>query len=233
MSCLRLHSRASVPTAPRKYLVVTIVEAFTDQKSGNSTPRCSKTVSPVLQFVCTTSRRSQVTSSYGCAPLVLNTRSMCRPSPTCHEVLRCFPGFTVSVMPTSSPLILSILVCAAVSLFITAGKLVHPARALPHTRAGWSVLSGRGPRLREGLDGRSFRSLLDRRLVLSGRPTFAEAGDLGLEILGGLERAVDAREPQVGDLVELPKWLEDRQPDLVGRNLGLASPPQLVLDLLP
>ena len=30
--------------------VVTIVEAFTDQNSGNSTPFCSNTVSPVFQF---------------------------------------------------------------------------------------------------------------------------------------------------------------------------------------
>ena len=52
-----------MPTAPRKYFVVTIVEALADQKSGNSTPRCSKTVSPVFQLVCTTSRRSHVTSS--------------------------------------------------------------------------------------------------------------------------------------------------------------------------
>src|SRR3954453_18766648 len=37
MSWRRLCSRASVPTAPRKYLVVTMVEALTDQKSGNST----------------------------------------------------------------------------------------------------------------------------------------------------------------------------------------------------
>jgi hypothetical protein len=37
--------------------------ALTDQKSGNSTPRCSKIVSPVFQLVWTTSRRSQVTSS--------------------------------------------------------------------------------------------------------------------------------------------------------------------------
>ena len=37
-SCLRLRSRASVPTAPRKYLVVTMVEALTDQVEGNSTP---------------------------------------------------------------------------------------------------------------------------------------------------------------------------------------------------
>ena len=63
MSCFRPVSRAGVPTAPRKYLVVTIVEALTDQKSGNSTPRCSKIVSPVFQFCWTTSRRSQVTSS--------------------------------------------------------------------------------------------------------------------------------------------------------------------------
>jgi hypothetical protein len=52
-----------VPTAPRKYLVVTIVEALTDQDSGNSVSRCSKTVAPVFQFVWTTSRRSQVISS--------------------------------------------------------------------------------------------------------------------------------------------------------------------------
>ena len=55
--------------------MVTIVEALTLQKSGNSTPFCSKTTSPVLQLVCTTSRRSQVTSSYGCTPDV-KTRSM-------------------------------------------------------------------------------------------------------------------------------------------------------------
>src|SRR5665647_2861394 len=30
MSCLRLHSRTGVPTAPRKYLVVTMVLAFID-----------------------------------------------------------------------------------------------------------------------------------------------------------------------------------------------------------
>src|SRR5512139_39296 len=94
MSCLRLHSRASVPTAPRKYLVVTIVEALTDQKSGNSTPRCSKTVSPVFQLVWTTSRRSQVISSYGCTPSVLKILSIFRPAP----VLAAAPPLTVSVM---------------------------------------------------------------------------------------------------------------------------------------
>src|SRR4051794_7644685 len=65
------HSRTSVPTAPRKYFVVTMLAAFTDQKSGNSTPRCSKLIEPSRQFVMTTSRRSQVTSSYGCTPAVV------------------------------------------------------------------------------------------------------------------------------------------------------------------
>src|SRR5919112_663461 len=106
MSCLRLHSRASVPTAPRKYLVVTIVLALTDQKSGNSTPRCSKTDSPVFQFVWTTSRRSQLSSSYGCTPSVLKTRSIfiprLRPC-TPLDVLRADP-LTVSV--TCCPLCL-------------------------------------------------------------------------------------------------------------------------------
>src|SRR6476659_1175852 len=79
MSCLRLHSRCGVPTAPRKYLVVTMFAALTDQKSGNSTPRCSKLIEPSRQFVMTTSRRSQLTSSYGCTPAVVYTRSTTRP----------------------------------------------------------------------------------------------------------------------------------------------------------
>src|SRR5918911_1118843 len=76
MSCLRLHSRSGVPTAPRKYLVVTMFTALTDQKSGNSTPRCSKLIEPSRQLVMTTSRRSQLTWSYGCTPGVVKTRSI-------------------------------------------------------------------------------------------------------------------------------------------------------------
>src|SRR5215212_2849375 len=99
MSCLRLHSRASVPSAPRKYFVVTIVDAFTDQKSGNSTPRCSKTDSPVFQLVWTTSRRSQLSSSYGCTPGVLKTRSIFMP------LLRpCFVALPLTVSVTCCPL---------------------------------------------------------------------------------------------------------------------------------
>src|ERR1700710_2474328 len=79
MSCLSDHSRTGVPTAPRKYLLVTMLEALTDQEFGNSTPRCSKLTVPSRQLVMTTSRRSQVTSSYGWTPAVVKTRSIRSP----------------------------------------------------------------------------------------------------------------------------------------------------------
>src|SRR5512133_733253 len=100
MSCLRLCSRAGVPSAPRKYLVVTMVDALTLQQSGNSTPFCSKTTSPVFQLVCTTSRCSQVTSSYGCTPEV-KTGSMLSPARFGFELLlsdRPFAEWVVSVI---------------------------------------------------------------------------------------------------------------------------------------
>src|SRR3712207_6516696 len=49
--------------------------------AGNSTPRCSKLIEPSRQFVMTTSRRSQVTSSYGGTPAVEKTRLTFRPFP--------------------------------------------------------------------------------------------------------------------------------------------------------
>src|SRR5512139_3191235 len=144
MSCLRLHSRTSVPTAPRKYFVVTIVEALTDQKSGNSTPRCSKTASPVFQFVWTTSRRSQVISSYGCTPSVLKTRSIF--SPLLLRV-RADP-LTVSVMNCSCPLILASLPsalrnCCACCFFTPgAGEAPNIARTAQRFSPEQRALSG-------------------------------------------------------------------------------------------
>src|SRR3989440_9689642 len=81
MSWRRLHSRSGVATAPRKYFVVTMLAELTLQKFGNSTPRCSKLTDPSRQFVITTSRRSQVTSSYGWTPSVVHTRARRRPLP--------------------------------------------------------------------------------------------------------------------------------------------------------
>src|SRR5664279_3235096 len=61
-------SRYQLRIEPMVSSTARMKDALTDQKSGNSTPRCSKTVSPLFQFVWTTSRRSQVTSSYGWTP---------------------------------------------------------------------------------------------------------------------------------------------------------------------
>src|SRR6478609_6994085 len=104
ISWRRVRSRASVPTAPRKYFVVTMVEALTDQKSGYSTARCSKTVSPVFQLVCTTSRCSHVTSSYGCTPGVVKMRSIVSPVRTTwgFASLVVVEAFAVSLMCSSS-----------------------------------------------------------------------------------------------------------------------------------
>src|SRR6478609_6932892 len=139
MSCLRLHSRTSVPTAPRKYFVVTMVEALTDQKSGYSTPRCSKTVTPVFQLVCTTSRRSHVSSSYGCTPAVLKTRSIFIPP----SVLAVLP-LTVSVIPLASRLSrLSVrsLLLAPTALGLRADVGGPGARSFPTAHAGPSGVS--------------------------------------------------------------------------------------------
>src|SRR3954451_8115831 len=90
--------------------------------------------------------------------------------------------------------------------------LVRPARSFPTTRravcgssSGYGVWCGRG--------------LLH-----------AEQRYLVLEVVGGAERLVDAREPQVGDRVERPQRPEDRHPDLVGWDLGGALVAQRVLD---
>src|SRR4051794_28203565 len=81
MSWRRLFSRWGLPTAPRKYFVVTMLVALMLHSAGNSTPRCSKLIDPSRQLVMTTSRRSQVTSSYGCTPAVVKTRLTFRPLP--------------------------------------------------------------------------------------------------------------------------------------------------------
>ncbi len=83
-----------------------MVDAFWLQKSGNSTPFCSKMLSPVRQLVWTTSRRSQVTASYGCTPGVVYTRSTVSPLRTSFGrsalALRCGWPDAVSVMSAPS-----------------------------------------------------------------------------------------------------------------------------------
>jgi hypothetical protein len=62
--------------------------------------------------------------------------------------------------------------------------------------------------------------------------TGPELGDLLLEVLQRRERAVHAREAEIGHLVELPQRPQDRQPHLVARHLGRAGRADGVLDLL-
>jgi len=58
----------------------------------------------------------------------------------------------------------------------------------------------------------------------------AQLADRLLEVLCGLEGAVDAREAQPGDLVERAKRAEDGQADLVGRDLRPALAAERILD---
>src|SRR3954463_3286345 len=81
-----------------------MLTAFTDQKSGNSTPRCSKLIEPSRQLVMTTSRRSQATSSYGCTPGVVWMRSIRSPLAVLLPLARELRAglLAVSVMPPPS-----------------------------------------------------------------------------------------------------------------------------------
>src|SRR6266545_197435 len=218
MSCFRLHSRSGVPTAPRKYLVVTMLAALTDQKSGNSTPRCSKLTEPSRQFVITTSRRSHVTWSYGCTPGVVKTRPIRSPLPVLppDRFAPLAEPLTVSVMPSSSwttpcppwesrpasppgaPICLPLFRCSAL-----------PCRSLVYV-VGPVVL-------RHGCCG----GLL-----------CAQQGDLGLEVLERLEAAVNRREAQVCHFVQLPQRPEDREADVVCLDLGAAGGAYGLLDTL-
>src|SRR6478735_2339636 len=140
---------------------------------------------------------------------------MVRPLPA--PLVAPFVGFTVSVMNSSSEsLVMFALVFRSVLLVMvsatTDGGAPGP-RASPHPgRVVCGLSGGYGVRLaRRGLDRLDHR----RR----GGLLHAEQRDLVLEVVGGAERLVDAREPQVGDRVERPQRAQDGQPDLVGRHL--------------
>src|SRR5690349_5453600 len=180
MSCLSETSRCSVPTAPRKYLVVTMFAALTDHSTGNSTPRCSKLTEPSRQLVMTTSRRSHSTSSYGWTPAVVWTRSMRSRAPLRGAGAVTFvASLTVSVMLVPR-------------LFVVE---VQQPRRPRHS----SVVGVVSVRRSGGLAGRCERArgpCVGQAVAVAG----AQGGDLRLEVGERLERAVDAGEPQVGDL---------------------------------
>ncbi len=67
-------SRSGVPSVPRKYFWATMLVAFTDHATGNSTSRCSNATVPSFQLLIRASRRSHTTSSYGSTPGDVNNR---------------------------------------------------------------------------------------------------------------------------------------------------------------
>src|SRR5215211_1434536 len=238
MSCRRLCSRAGVPSAPRKYFVVTMVEALTLQKSGNSTPFCSKTTSPVFQLVCTTSRRSQVISSYGCSPDV-KTRSMVSPAGFGVELALSDRPFAERVVSVISAFLVCyrrhhrrrwIGECSDISKLFPAS--LDAARSLlgwPDASAvsGWfrSLPSWRQPVRHKGAHLVVSCPIGDERLDPGRFLLDAKQRDLRLEILHRPELAIHACEAEVRNLVKLAQRSQDRHSDFIGRNLGLTKCP--------
>ena len=77
--CLTEDSRSGEPRRPRKYFWATMLVAFCDQLTGNSTPFCSKAGlagSPIRE-----SRISHSTQSKGCVPAAVKRRGTETPSP--------------------------------------------------------------------------------------------------------------------------------------------------------
>src|SRR5690349_15962522 len=196
-----------------------MLAAFTLQAAGNSTPRCSKLIEPSRQFVITTSRRSQSTSSYGWTPSVVHTRSTRRPPGCAPPCPRPWPPVvpTAPVMPSPSParraaprprsMTLPYPSALPVLAYPSAHRrrLAGPAR---HRRLHRYRVPPRHPVLPDG-----------QRLLFARR---AQRRDLALEVTQRVEGAVDAGEPQVRHLVQVAQRTEDGQPDLVARHLGRA-----------
>src|SRR4051794_23988082 len=262
MSCLRLTSRWGVPTAPRKYLLVTMLTAFTDQKSGNSTPRCSKLTEPSRQLVMTTSRRAQATSSYGCTPGVVWMRSMRRPLfaaalvPLARE-LRAGP-LAVSVMPPpctgENALKCPDVPVARCSVWYCGHHSPPPATGLrspPSGRPGsWPGPARRSVGGAGGLGELSspsgpaivfpaprgglfaVRSLSAVLVVRGGGSRLPQFRDGRIEVLERVERPVDGGESQIRDEIELLQRAEYGQPHVVGGQLGAPGGPHRLLDPL-
>ena len=207
-----------MPTAPRKYLLVTMFVALTDQNSGNSTPRCSKfdrAVAPVRHHDVAALPGDLVVRVH---PAVVCTRSIVRPWPGRRSPARSAflprPGVAAAGRPAVS-------VMLSLSCGSTLGRRAAVGVVLCR-RTGCVTVDGAaavtaGTRRGGGAVSRATR----RRATPVGRP--AQIGDLLLEVLDRGERAVDAGETHVGDLVQIAQRAEDRQPDLVAGDLGGAA----------
>src|SRR3954453_4226209 len=78
-------SRSIEPSCPLKYFWATMLVAFCDQLTGNSTPVCSNATVPSRKLLMRASRRSHRTSSYGSTSGVVKWRRI--PMPVCSGAI--------------------------------------------------------------------------------------------------------------------------------------------------
>ena len=201
MSCLRLHSRASVPTRAAEVL-------RGDDRGGVDAPEVGELHAALLEdgLAGLPVRLDDVATLPG--ELVVGVHALGAEDPLDLQALGlrvpCAAPLTVSVIVSRLLLVAvgsSSFTAGVCSCLLTVLQCVARRDASPLTHRGGLWSAGR------------------LRLSASARARQREHGDLGLEVVGGLEGPVDAGEAQVGDLVELAQRPEDRQPDLVGRDL--------------
>ncbi len=77
--CLTDDSRSGEPARPRKYFWATMLVAFCDQPTGNSTPSCSN--AGLSGSPMSASRISHSTHSKGCTPASVKRRGTLTPAP--------------------------------------------------------------------------------------------------------------------------------------------------------
>src|SRR4051812_31220608 len=164
-------------------------------------------------------------------PSELKTRSIVRPAPLCDlRVVRAAP-LTVSVMPVPHSHRVTTLSVVLLPWVTATCDVGLPGPRLPHHGPG-SLWSARWGWL-YGARGRARHNHIPRCLDRLDQPALGtQQGDLGLEVVGRLEGAVDAGEPEVRHLVEFAQRRQDGHTHLVGGHLGPSLGAQRVLDLL-
>lgn len=76
------------------------------------------------------------------------------------------------------------------------------------------------------------RPWMGRPAVGLARVIRSQCSDLGLEVREAGEVAVDAGEPQIGDLIEIAQRGQNRQTDFTTRYLSSPGSPEPLFDLL-
>src|SRR5262245_53833211 len=153
ISCFTLDSRSEVPRWPRKYFDTTTLVASCDQPFGISQSRCSKISSP-RSFVMVAERSSHSTSSKGCTPGRVKTRSSARPAAAAPCALT-GRGLRARRSPFASPSTRprSVRALRSKAVLLAAAREPDPEAPVPaHRAAETREAPGkpRGPRARAG-----------------------------------------------------------------------------------